>query len=107
MGWICEWISSVFEQLRRRGFLGCGRRRWSHKFGVVYRNILLKLFHLNGELVSRPRKGPAKRDFHSIGITIVRVINLCRVAAERRFRVADETQQKARLLVKVEAERRL
>src|SRR5207249_10640912 len=102
----------ICTQLRPRGLgRGTSLSRWwrgrGHKFGVVYGNILLKLLHLDGELVSRPRKGPAKRNLQPVGFAIIRIINLRRIASQRRFAVADEAQQKAGLFVEIEAEWRL
>src|SRR5213082_1285339 len=73
------------RSLRRWRLLRSLRWRRSRKFGVVHGNILVKLFHLNGELVSRPGKCPAKRNFQAIGIAIIRIINLRGVAAQRRL----------------------
>src|SRR5215472_1343421 len=96
--------SSTTPVLRRRR-LWSGR--WRGKLGVVHGNILLELFHLNGELVARPRERPPERDLQTICWAIIRIVNLRGIAAQWGFRIADQAKQKARLLVEVETERRL
>src|SRR2546425_12734083 len=92
----------VKPELGRRRFLSCRWRWWrNHEFGVVHRNVLLKLLHLNGESVAGARKRPAEWRLQAIRIAIIRIVDLRWVKAERSLGVPHESQQQARFLVQV------
>ena len=67
----------------------------------------MKLLDLNGESVAGARKYPAEWRLHAIRVAIIRIVDLRWVTAERSFGVAHESQQQARFLVQIQAERRL
>ena len=46
-------------------------------------------------------------DLYAVGVAVIGVVNLSRIAAERRFRIANEAKQQAGLLIQIEAQRRL
>src|SRR5450432_3941190 len=82
-------------------------RRRRREFGLVYRNVLVQLVYLDGEAVAWAGQRPAVGGFYAVGVAVVAVIDLRRQAAQRRFAVANQTQEKTGLRVEIEMERRL
>src|SRR5712691_7686047 len=72
--------------LRSRRFRYCRKRR-SHEFGIIHRNVLLDLLDLNGKPVAGARECPAKWDLHAVRLSIIRIVDLRGVAPERSFSV--------------------
>jgi len=61
----------------------------------------LNLLDLDGESVSGARQRPAERYLYATRIAIVRIVDLCWVAPEGSFRIADKAQQQTRFLIQV------
>src|SRR5260370_32572741 len=73
----------------------------------MHGNVLLNLLDLDGESVSGARQRPAERYLYATRIAIVRIVDLCWVAPEGSFRIADKAQQQTRFLIQEQTERRL
>src|SRR5450756_561974 len=55
---------------------------------IVYRYVVFGFLDLNREAPVGPGERPAERTFHAVQFAIIGVVDLRRVAAHRRFRVA-------------------
>src|SRR5260370_33109685 len=73
----------------------------------MHGNVLLNLLDLDGESVSGARQRPAERYLYATRIAIVRIVDLCWVAPEGSFRIADKAQQQTRFLIQAQTERRV
>src|ERR1019366_833650 len=107
-------LAGDVDLTRRAGPGGPARTRGAAKrallhFAVGFRelfvfhwNVVLHLGDLNGEAAVGAREGPAERNFYAIHGAIVRIINLRRIPAERRFAITPLPQEQPRLGFEIE-----
>src|SRR5579862_471291 len=97
-------LASAWTLGRGRFFRGRG---WHGELGVVHRNVLVNLVHLNREAPAGPRDGPPERNFHAISITVIGKIRLFGNAAQGRLDVSNHANQQAGLRIEIKSNRRL
>jgi hypothetical protein len=72
----CKLANISSRSVGRRPLLRLWRRRRRRELGVIDRDVLLQLVHLDSEPIAGARQRPAEGNLHAVGVAVIAVVDL-------------------------------